>query len=172
MTVSRAMRRLLRVRDIQEEQSRLALESATGELRRLEDAMQATVSQDRRGRMLVGSSAKSGELPDRLAGLEETRTAVRFRAAVAPRVTAAQFEVSALREEFLAKRVDRRQAETLIEESEARDAIDRGRRSQQALDDWHRFRLHQEKTGARLERSEPEENDLGKGRGNRIDSKT
>jgi hypothetical protein len=162
MAVSRALRRLLRVRDIQEEQSRLALESATGELRRLEDALQATVTQDRRGRMLVGSSARSGELPDRLAGLEETRTAVRFRAAVAPRVTAAQFEVSVLREEFLAKRVDRRQAETLIEETEAQDAIDRGRRSQQALDDWHRFRLHQEKTGAAPERTDPEQNKLRK----------
>jgi hypothetical protein len=166
------MRRLLRIRDIQEEQSRLALESATGELRRLEAAMQATVSQDRRGRMLVGSSARSGELPDRLAGLEETRTAVRFRAAVAPKVTAAQFEVSALREEFLAKRVDRRQAETLIEETEARDAIDRGRRSQQALDDWHRFRLHQEKTGAGPERTDPDQNDLGKGTDNRTGSET
>jgi hypothetical protein len=172
MAVSRAMRRLLRVRDIQEEQSRLALESATGELRRLEDAMQATVSQDRRGRMLVGSSARSGELPDRLAGLEETRTAVRFRAAVAPRVTAAQFEVSALREEFLAKRVDRRQAETLIEETETRDAIDRGRRSQQALDDWHRFRLHQKKTGAGPETTDSEQNDLGKGRSDCTASET
>jgi hypothetical protein len=166
------MRRLLRIRDIQEEQSRLALESATGELRRLEAAMQATVSQDRRGRMLVGSSARSGELPDRLAGLEETRTAVRFRAAVAPKVTAAQFEVSALREEFLAKRVDRRQAETLIEETEARDAIDRGRRSQQALDDWHRFRLHQEKTGAGPERTDPDQNDLGNGRDDLTGSET
>jgi hypothetical protein len=172
MAVSRAMRRLLRVRDIQEEQSRLALESATGELRRLEDALQATESQDRRGRMLVGSSAQSGELPDRLAGLEETRTAVRFRVAVAPRVTAAQFEVSALREEFLAKRVDRRQAETLIEETEARDVIDRGRRSQQALDDWHRFRLHQEKTGAGPERTDAEQNDLGNGRDDLTGSET
>jgi hypothetical protein len=161
MAVSRAMRRLLHVRDLQEEQSRLALESATGELRRLEDALQATVSQDRRGRMLVGSSARSGELPDRLAGLEETRTAVRFRATVAPRVTAAQFEVSALREEFLAKRVDRRQAETLIEETEARDAVDAGRRSQQALDDWHRFRLHQGKAGAGTDKTDPDRDELG-----------
>jgi hypothetical protein len=97
---------------------------------------------------------------------------VRFRAAVAPKVTAAQFEVSALREEFLAKRVDRRQAETLIEETEARDAIDRGRRSQQALDDWHRFRLHQEKTGAGPERTDPDQNDLGKGTDNRTGSET
>jgi hypothetical protein len=166
------MRRLLRVRDIQEEQSRLALESATGELRRLEDAMQATVSQDRRGRMLVGSSAHSGELPDRLAGLEETRTAVRFRAAVAPRVTAAQFELSALREEFLARRVDRRQAETLIEETEARDAIDRGRRSQQALDDWHRFRLHQGKAEAGADKTDSDRNDLGEGSGDCTASET
>ena len=34
MAVSRALRRLLRVRELEEEQSRLALESALGELQR------------------------------------------------------------------------------------------------------------------------------------------
>jgi hypothetical protein len=38
------------------------------------------------------------------------------------------------------KRVERRQAETLIREEEERVKIEEGRRSQQALDDWHRFR--------------------------------
>jgi hypothetical protein len=42
---------------------------------------------------------------------------------------------------FLAKRVERRQAETLIHEIEAQDAVIAGRRSQQALDDWYLNRL-------------------------------
>ncbi len=163
MPVSRAMRRLLRVRDLLEEQSRQALESATGELSRLEDALDATVSQDRRGRLLVGTSAHSGELPDRLAGLEETRAAVRFREAVVPRIAAAQVEVSALREEFMAKRVDRRQAETLIQETEAQDAVDGGRRSQQALDDWYRFRLHQGKAESGSEKTDLDRDQLRDG---------
>jgi len=36
--------------------------------------------------------------------------------------------------------VERRQAETLMEEGETRDARDADRRSQQALDDWFRNR--------------------------------
>jgi hypothetical protein len=46
--------------------------------------------------------------------------------------------------EYLAKRVERRQAETLIEEAQAQNALDAGRRSQQALDDWFLNRLHRE----------------------------
>jgi hypothetical protein len=40
--------------------------------------------------------------------------------------------------------VERRQAETLISEAEARDALDAERKSQQGLDDWFRNRMHRE----------------------------
>jgi hypothetical protein len=142
MTVSPALRRLLRIRDLEEEQSRLALESALGELHRLKHALAATAELNRRGRRLVGASAQTGELPDRLAGLEEMRSATRRVAALAPRIADAELDVTKLRQEFISKRVERRQAETLIKETEARDAIEAGRRSQQALDDWYRNRLH------------------------------
>ena len=39
MAISRGLRRLLRVRNLEEEQSRQALESALGELNRLESAL-------------------------------------------------------------------------------------------------------------------------------------
>jgi hypothetical protein len=141
MAVSRALRRLLRIRDLQEEQSRLVLESALGELHRLENAMTATFVRDRQGRSLVQASARTGELPDRLAGLDETRAASRHAAALVPRIDAMGEEVAGLRQEFLSKRVERRQAETLIQETEAREAIETGRRSQQTLDDWYGSRL-------------------------------
>jgi len=142
MAVSRALHRLLRIRDLEEEQGRLALESALGELHQLQHAQTASVELDRRGRRLVEASVHTGELPDRLAGLEETRTAGRLAQLLAPRITDAELDVAALREEYLAKRVERRQAETLIEEAEARDELDADRRSQLALDDWFRNRLH------------------------------
>jgi flagellar biosynthesis chaperone FliJ len=147
MAVSRALRRLLRIRNLEEEQGRLALESAVGDLNLLEHALWATIERDRRGRRLIEASARSGQLPDRLAGMEEMRAAIRFTEALTPRIEAAKEEVADLREEFLAKRVARRQAETLIEESEARDAIDAGRRGQQSLDDWYSSRLFREKAG-------------------------
>jgi flagellar biosynthesis chaperone FliJ len=142
MPVSRSLRRLLRIRDLEEEQSRLALESALGELNRLEHALAASTERDRRGRKLVGASVRSGELPDRVAGLEETQAAGRRAAVLAPRIAQTELAVVALRQEFLGKRVERRQAQTLIEENEARDAVEAGRHGQQALDDWYRARLY------------------------------
>jgi hypothetical protein len=142
VAVSRALRRLLRIRELEEEQGRIALDAAVGGLSRLKNAQAAGVERGRRGRRLVGSSAVSGELPDRLAGLEETRAAERLALALVPRIADADEEVASLREDFLARRVERRQAETLIEEAEARDALDAERKSQQALDDWFRNRQH------------------------------
>lgn len=144
MAASRALRRLLRVRDLEEEQSRLALESALSELNQLEDALKATVERERRGRRLVESSARTGELPDRLAGIEEMHAADRLFAVLEPRIAAKEEEVTARRQEFLLKRVERRQAETLIRESEAQEAIETDRRSQQELDNWYSFRQYRE----------------------------
>ncbi|MGD0292560.1 MAG: hypothetical protein ABSB30_01775 [Terracidiphilus sp.] len=144
MAVSRALRRLLRIRELQEEQSRLALESAIGELHRLEHALANTFERGRRGRSLVQASAQTGQLTDRLAGLEETRSAGLHAAALGPRIGNMGEEVTDRREEFLSKRVERRQAETLIRETEAQEAIEAGRRGQQALDDWYSSRLYRD----------------------------
>lgn len=148
MTVARAFKRLLRIRDMEEEQHRIALESALDILLRLQNAQAVATERGRLGRLLVVFSADSGELPDRLAGLEETHCSRRIALELTPRIAHAQKNVTQLREEYLAKRVERRQAETLIEEAKARDALDAGRRSQQALDDWFLNRLHRERLKA------------------------
>jgi hypothetical protein len=140
MPVSHALRRLLRVRELEEEQIRLVLESAVSEQRRLEQALAATQERERQGRRLVGSSIRSGELEDRLAGIEETGAAMRRAGFLVLRIGAAAAEIGRLRDEFLMKRVERRQAETLIEETEARDAVDSSRGNQRALDEWYRSR--------------------------------
>jgi hypothetical protein len=144
MAISRALRRLLRIRELEEEQSRLALESTLGELNRLKQALAATVERDRRGRSLVKASAQTGELPDRLAGFEETRAADRLSVLLGPRIEDKEEDVAERRQEFLVKRVEQRQAETLIQEIEAREAIEAGRRGQQALDGWYSSRLYRE----------------------------
>lgn len=147
MPVSRAMRRLLRIRELEEEQSHLAFESALNELRRIQDAIQATAARDRNGRQMVVASTLSGELPDRIAGLEEIETAKRFQQILRPRAAEKEQGTQVLRQAYLEKRVERRQAETLIEEAEARDALEADRRTQQMLDDWFRgkqFRSKQE----------------------------
>lgn len=144
MAVSRGLRRLLRIRELEEEQNRLALESALGELNRLEHALTATFARERQGRRLVEASAHTNQLMDRLAGLEETRSAASHAVALGPRVDAKGEEVTVRRQEFLLKRVERRQAETLIQETEAREAIEADRRGQQLLDDWYGSKQYRE----------------------------
>lgn len=157
MAVSRALRRLLRVRDLEEEQARLALESAAADQRRLEHAQTEAADRNRRGRHLVQASARSGEFADRLAGLEESRAAARLASALAPRVARAGQQAEALREDFMAARVERRQAETLIEAAEAFEALDAERRAQQALDDWFRNRQHRAASQVRAADPKPGE---------------
>lgn len=145
MAVSRGLRRLVRVRSLEEEQSRQALESAQGELHRLESTLEAANERERQGRRLVQSSARTGELSDRLAGLEETRSASRHALALGPIIEAKGGQVATLRQAFLVKRVERRQAETLIEQTEKREAIEEGRRGQQRLDGWYSSRLYKKR---------------------------
>ena len=141
MAVSRAMRRLLQVRELEEEQSKTALESALGDLKRLQAALAGTRERDRGGRKLVAASAGSDEVVDRLAGLEEIRAARRHAVALNPRIAQTEKAVTARREELLGKRVERRQAETLIGETMAADEREAGRRMQRDLDDWFLSRL-------------------------------
>lgn len=147
MAVSRTLERLRRIRDLEEEQHRLALESATGQLRRLEAARQAAGETERAGRVLVGSSAHTGELADRQGGLVQAEAAGRRVALLEHQLARAEAAIQQLRQTFLEKRVERRQAETLVSESAARSAIESNRRSQRAVDDWHGSRKQREKSG-------------------------
>lgn len=136
MAVSRAMRRLLQVLEIQEEQSRAALESARAEFRQLEQALNGSVERERGGRRLVAASAVTGEITDRIAGMEESRTARRIAAALAPRIAEAELTLQTRQHDFLGKRIERRQTETLMAEAEILETTAAGRRTQRILDDW------------------------------------
>jgi hypothetical protein len=136
MAVSRAMRRLLAVLETQEEQSRASLEAAVTELRCLEGALQGSEQRDRHGRLLVTTSVETGEFVDRLAGLEEILAAHRHAASLKPKIMEAERRVTSRRNEFLGKRIERRQAETIIEKTEAGDKIETGRRAQRDVDGW------------------------------------
>ena len=142
MPVSEALRRLLRIRDLEEEQQRLALDAAVSELRRLELAYISARARERAGRGQIAQGVTSGDGTDRVAGMVEVGAARRHAKVLQPRIAAAEGEAARLREQFLVKRVERRQAETLIREAEALDAVEAGRRAQQRLDDWHGARVH------------------------------
>jgi hypothetical protein len=61
-----------------------------------------------------------------------------------PRIDAKGAEVAVLRQEFLSKRVERRQSETLFQEAEAQQAIKASRHEQQSLDEWYGARKRPE----------------------------
>lgn len=149
MPVSTAMRRLLRIRHLEEEQRRVALESAAGELSLLEQALDSTHRRDAHGRRLIASSAGANDSTSRAAALEESRTASRHAVYLDAKIEDAREEVEELRALFLESRVERRQAETLIDEAVRQQAIEADRRAQQTLDDLfglerHRINLRDE----------------------------
>ena len=158
MAGSRPLRRLLRVLEIEEEQRKLALESAVGELRLLEQALGSAGERDRGGRHLIALSAQNGEIVDRLAGFEESLAAARCLSFLGPRVAFSQQEVSRLREELLTKRVGRRQAEHVLRGLEERQAMEEARRGQQALDEGHlgQMRREERKKARRTPRGDSE----------------
>jgi hypothetical protein len=135
MAGSRTLARLLGIRNLAEHQKRQALESALGELRRLEQALVFSAGRERESRRLLAASAVSGQVADRVSALEEAQSARRHASALGPRIAQAAGEAAERRDEFLVSRVERRQAETLLEEARALEAIDAARRVQQSLDD-------------------------------------
>ncbi|MGA7257755.1 MAG: hypothetical protein WBX09_14005 [Terracidiphilus sp.] len=147
MPVSGAMRRLLRVRHLEEEQHRLTLESALADLGALERALVMARAAERRGRARIASSAPASDPADRIAAVVESSSAARHAAALRPRIAAAEQEAVRVRRQFLDKRTERRQAETLIREREANDAVEAGRRAQQAVDNWFSSRARQGEAG-------------------------
>jgi hypothetical protein len=142
MAVSKALERLLHIRGIEEEQRRLSLESALGTLESLKLARHAAGEKERKGRALLQTGATSGDIADRQAGLVEAVAAHRRALALAPRIVASELETRQRRQEFLDKRVERRQAERLIEKTEAEDVMESERRSQRAIDDLYGARRH------------------------------
>lgn len=142
MAISRAIKRLLRVRELEEEQRRLALEAASTELAKLNGALQAAHQRGRRGRLLIAQSAAN--VQDRHAGVQEIQAAERFAQVLTPRIAEQEKVVAERRTEYMEKRMERRQAETLIEEAKAREELENSRKAQIALDDWYSNKLYRE----------------------------
>lgn len=143
MAVSRALKRLLRIRDLEEEQCQIALAAATSELRRLELALMNTAERKRRGRRMIEASIRQNDVADRIAGMEEQEAADRLSHALSARIQFMQDEVVKRREAYMEKRVERRQVETLLEESAAQEKLEQERKAQRGLDDWYSSRLYQ-----------------------------
>ncbi len=140
MAVPHGLRRLHKLRLAEEQQKRSALASALQELHRLEGALKLALGRATLGRRIVNASVQSGKQEDRFAGLEEIAAADRLARVLAIQIHRTEEYIAKAREDFFAKRVQRRQVETLLEVAIAESAAEEKRKSQIELDDWHRSR--------------------------------
>ena len=140
MAATRVLHRLLKVRQLEEEHLKTALESAQMDLGNLVEAQRGAVEREGRGRVLILESVRTGELRDRLAGIEEVRFATKLRIALSMRIETAERKAEQLRAHYAAKRMQRQQVDVLIEAAEAEQKLAESRRTQEALDDGHRSR--------------------------------
>jgi flagellar export protein FliJ len=138
MRRSLRLARLLDIRYAEERQSRNLMESAVLELRSLEKISEDTHKRRKDARALITTSLGTGDGLDRIAALEEMAISERVAIALQKKIVAIELQVERLRQDFLAKRTERRQVETLIDHAKAQEAIESKRRAQTAMDDWYR----------------------------------
>jgi hypothetical protein len=144
MGVSRSLERLFRIRGVEEEQRRRSLDEAQAKLRSLEQERADAGQMEKQGSRREVAGLISGVIADRQAGSVESVAAQRRARVLTTRIAAAENETIERRQAFLQKRVERRQAETLMEEAEARATLESGRRSQRDTDDWYGTRNHRQ----------------------------
>lgn len=144
MAVSKSLLRLLRVRGLEEEQRKLALETELARLHRAEAELEACHARERRGRALL----RSVDVLDRVTAAVELEAARKQVIFLERRRGEAEREAASLRAAFLEKRTERRQAEALIEEARAADDAEARQRAQQQLDEWHASRREAAHTAA------------------------
>lgn len=148
MGSARMFERVLRIRQMEEDEGRRRLDLAIAELSQLELELRRAKQRESAGRSLVAASAASGEIADRIAGMEESRSASRSAVALASRIRTAEDSLALLRRDYLSRRTSRLQAEALAETERAREAAINLRHGQQALDDWYlnRRRLNNDRS--------------------------
>lgn len=100
MARSRALRRFLRVLELEEEQHRARMASALADLHHLEKLLTAAEDRERAGRRLMNESAQTGKVVDRLAGREESQLARKRAALLKPQIADAEEVARAQRESF------------------------------------------------------------------------
>jgi flagellar export protein FliJ len=137
MAVKKVLERLLRLRELEEEQSRLTLESAVEDRNRIDRELSDAADRQAQGRRTFVAGMSAPDSVGRCGGVMEMEQARRLRQQIAPRLKAAEDEMTRQRDDFLARRTARRQVETLVDEEQQAGRESEARRAQQMLDDWY-----------------------------------
>jgi hypothetical protein len=142
MAISDSLRRLLHIRTLEEEQRKIVLDLALAELHSLEHTLGAMRARERSGRERVVLSSRSGDTADRIAGLIECESARRNARMFEARIAKAALRAGEAREEFLSKRVEKRQVKTILQEAQGAQNAEAARHEQQGVDEWFSARRH------------------------------
>jgi hypothetical protein len=157
--VSRAkrLRRLCEIRGIEEQIQASLLELAKAELLRIDEALEEAYIRKRTGQVLARTGIQTGRAGDRVTGFEEIACATRVSHFLMTRKFLAEERVERIREEYLRKRAERCQVESLLRKEAEREQYAVQRRSQSALDEWYRAlrygRLLEEEHSAEMKRT-------------------
>lgn len=140
MQVSPALKRLHSVRKLEEHQRQLEFTAAKADLDRLRSMLDRAHRRLRMARSLVSASIAGGALEDRLTAIEETVALDKLAKLLVEKINEADQRLAQVRAQFLSKRIERRQVETLLLAAQTEFDNDQRRKSQLSLDEWHRFR--------------------------------
>ena len=138
MSALDALRRLLDLRQAEEDRSQLELDGAMETLRRLGVALTETEKRRSLARTRVSAGVETGQVIDRMAGVYEIAHADRLAGMILQKIHAGERDVLDRRQELLTRRLARRQVETIVNAHIAEIEMESNRKAQLELDDWHR----------------------------------
>jgi len=140
MARKQVLLRLLRLRELEEEQGRLELESSAGIRDRVDREHQVALAQRSLGRDMFRDGIGTSDIARRNGGIVEIAFANQRRGLLEIRLNAAESELARQRVEFLNLRAARMQVETLADKVKKLEQVETDRRAQQMLDDWYGHR--------------------------------
>jgi len=137
MSGKKAFLRLMRLRELEEEQSRQVLELSVGRHREIQGELAQATSRQAESRAQFVASAGEADTSGRCGAMLEMSFAAQQQHQAQLALQAADLAVATQRAEFLVRRTERRQVETLLRQQRSLLEIETRRRAQQILDDWY-----------------------------------
>jgi len=137
MSVKPVLARLLRLRELEEEQSRLELEAAVAAQGSVERERNAVAQRQASERRAFVAGVEGGDYRVCTGAIVEMEQARSERGRIEVRLAGVENEVRRQREEFIARRTSRKQVSTLVDAAREESEVEVARRVQQMLDDWY-----------------------------------
>lgn len=136
-----SLARLLKIRYLLEESSRIELERRAALAARVEEVRAGERARIRAGReralqSICGAGPEDDQLRQRALEWRGAENALLREQQLAPISVAAARQVEEGREEFLERRKERRQVEKVLESEQNRARTEQDRKAQRDLDDW------------------------------------